>query len=136
MRFKRFWPAYGFLAAAVLGGVFLGFGGVVVVPMIAMLVIGPAYLVQQRVRRRRGVAPSGRGLDRDADEAMTRFAAVYLQAVGRSRLVRVCVYAGNIALVAGLWVFAGSGWALASVGLWLALTALAVIQGRLRSQRR
>lgn len=122
MNLRRYWPGVILFVALVIGAILGGVGGAVVTPTVAVLVVGPAYLIQQRVRRRRGgAAPSGRGLGRDADEVMTAIASMYLRALNRSWRVRFAVYAGGVALVVLIWVVAGRGWAVAWLGISAAL---------------
>src|SRR5216684_3064174 len=61
MNLRRYWPGLVLFVTLVIGAIVGGVGGAVVTSTIAMLVVGPGYLIQQRVRRRRGgAAPSGR----------------------------------------------------------------------------
>jgi hypothetical protein len=123
MNLRRYWPGLVLFVTLVIGAIAGGVGGAVVTSTIAMLVVGPGYLIQQRVRRRRGgAAPSGRGLGRDADEVMTAIALTYLGALNKSRRVRFAVYSGGVALVALCWVVAGRDWAVAWVVVSLTLT--------------
>ena len=123
MNLSRYWPGLVLFVTLVVGGIVGGVGGAVVSTTVAMLFVGPAYLIQQRVRRARGgAAPAGRALGRDADEVMTGIAQAYLGAMNRSRGVRIAVYVGGVVLVAVTWVVAGQGWAVAWIGVSLALT--------------
>ena len=53
MNIRRYWPGYALLLTA--GAVAGGIGGATVAPTLALLVVGPGCLLQQRVRRRGGV---------------------------------------------------------------------------------
>jgi hypothetical protein len=130
MNLRRYWPGYALLVAALMGAIAGGTGGAVVVATLALLAIGPSYLVQKRLQRRNGIAPSGRGLDRGADEAMTALVTGYLLALNRSPRVRAAVYVGGVALVALMWLIAGPGWALAPVGWAVVLTVVAAARRR------
>ena len=64
-----------------------GVGGGVVIAMFALLVVGPAYCRSAVTPGKHGLVPSGRGLARDADEALTIAAASYLH-LRSSRVIR------------------------------------------------
>lgn len=136
MNLRRSWPGLVLFATLVAGAIAGGAGGAVVTTTVAMLVVGPAYLIQQRMRRRRGgVSPSGRGLDRDADEVMTGIALTYLGALSRSWRLQLAVHAGGVAFVACAWVVAGRGWAVAWIGVSLAVTLMSFAWAQLTQRR-
>jgi hypothetical protein len=124
--FRRYWPGYALLLAALLGAFAGGVGGAVVAPMAAVLIVGPGYLLQRRLQRRRGHMPTGRGLDRDADTAMNALATGYLVAMNRNWRLRAAVYGGGIALVSLMWIAAGRGWALALIGVTVVVTVVSI----------
>jgi len=135
MNVSRYWPGYALLLTAAVGATFGGVGGAVVVPMLALLVVGPGYLIQQRVRRRRGAMPSGGGLDRDADEALNELTLSYLKLVNRSRLVRLGVCAVDVLSVAVIWVVGGPGWAIAVIAFSVLMAALNIARWQHRRFR-
>jgi hypothetical protein len=132
MNVRRYWPGYALLLTAAVGAIAGGIGGAVVTLTLALLVVGPGYLIQERVRRRHGAAPSGRGLDREANEALDALALRYLTLVNRSRLVRLGVFAGSTLLVAVIWVVFGRGWAIAAVGYSVLTAAVSIVRVQFR----
>lgn len=110
MNLARDWPIYALGLLAVVGGVAGGasggisdaVGGATLVALLGMLVVGPAYLIQQRARRRRGAPAPGGLLGRDANEAITSLTIAELRLVDRHR---VASYALTIGVGVGVFLF-------------------------------
>ena len=134
-RLSSWWPGLALVAAFAAGVVWLGIGGGVVGSMLALLVVGPAYLIQNTIRRRRGHDVSGRGLHRDAGEIMDRFAHGYLQVVRGHRSVRLAQVMLSVGILTGLWVVAGPGWAVATMVAYVLTWVIAYAAAR-RARRR
>jgi 1,4-dihydroxy-2-naphthoate octaprenyltransferase len=117
------WPGLLVVAAFLVGIGFAGFGAGVVTAMLAVLVAGPAFLLQRRRRRQRGFAPSGRGLDRDANEAMAALALAELRLMNRHRSARLGAFAVTGGILGAMWLVAGRSWVLAVLVLWGLVTA-------------
>ena len=113
-RVRSWWPGLALVVACVVGLAWKGIGGAVVGVMLALLVVGPAYLIQNGIRRRRGHAASGRGLHRDADEVMDRFASGYLRVLRRRRGAQLAALMVTAGMLTALWVVAGAAWVLAT----------------------
>jgi hypothetical protein len=88
----RYWPPVALVTAFVVGAVLSGVGGGVLALTLAVLVVGPGYLIQQQIRRRGSVPSSGHRLERDADEftagVADRYRPVRLKRQQRSALLR------------------------------------------------
>jgi hypothetical protein len=102
MNLAQYWPGYVLGLLAVAGGIAGGLGAAVGAPVVGTLVVGPAYLIQQRVRRRRGAPPPGGLLGRDADEVLTSLTLAELRLIQRHR---VGISALTIAVTTGAFVF-------------------------------
>ena len=131
LNLSRDWPGLilgllavvGGIAGAVFGGFGYAVGWAVVTPMLGILVVGPAWLIQQRVRRRRGTAPSGGLLTRDADEVMTALAMAELRLIQRHR---VAAYVLTIVVFGGGFVFI---WRMSSLTLAIILVGVPIAWG-------
>lgn len=135
MRLARYWPGYVLLLFAVVGGIAYGFGGAVSAPVVGMLVVGPGYLIQQRLRRRRGASPSGRRLGREADDVFGVFVQRYL-ASKRAHPIRweVIEVVYGAAMVTAIWLVLGGTVGFVFAVLWgvLMLLGLVIVVARLR----
>ena len=127
MNLARDWPIYALGLLAVVGGVAGGasggisdaLGGAALVALLGMLVVGPAYLIQQRARRRRGAPAPGGLLGRDANEAITSLTIAELRLVDRHRVA-------SYALTIGVGVGVGVG---VFLFLWRTFSLTAAIVG-------
>ena len=120
------WPGLVVVIAFLAGFGVGGFGLGVLMAFLSVLVAGPAYLLQTRRRRRRGIAPSGRGFDRDANEAITALAAAELRLFNRYRSLRLGTLVLSSGMVVALWIVAGRGWALAVLVVWGLATLVSI----------
>jgi len=133
----RYWRAYAAGLLAVVAGIAGGPGAALGAFLLAVgLIGGPAYLVQQHLRGRRGVPPSNVVLGRDVEEALTSAVAAELRFIQRHR---VGAYALTIALGGGVFVFVWRTMSLTAavvlavlVGLPMAIGPAASIMGVLR----
>jgi hypothetical protein len=115
MQLARYWPGYVLGLLAVAGGIAGGLGVAVGAPIVGVLGVGPAYLIQQRVRRRRGAPPPGGLLGRDANEVLTSLTIAELRLIQRHP---VGAYALTIAFTTGAFVFF---WRMSSLTVAIAL---------------
>jgi hypothetical protein len=127
MNLGRYWPGYVLGLLTVLSASVYGFGAALVTPFIGMLIVGPAYLIQQRLRRRRGTASPSGFLGREADDVFGMVARRYL-ASKRAHPIRWqvidLVYGGS--MVAAIWILLGATVGLVFAVGWGVLTLLGV----------
>lgn len=128
----RYWPPVALVTAFVVGAARGGVGGAVLAVTLAVLVVGPGYLIQQRVRRRRGTIPSGHGIDRDADDFFAGVAHRYLRVMRRHPALPILVAAIEVGGLAAIWLLLGRGWA----EFVLVLTAVTFVATMARTRRR
>jgi len=103
MEFGRYWVLYVAGLLAVIAGIAGGPGAALGAFLLGVgLIGGPAYLIQQHLRRRRGTPPSNVLLGRDVDAALTAAVAAELRLIQRHR---VAAYVLTIALFVGVFVF-------------------------------
>src|SRR5690242_8560541 len=133
MRVSRYWPGYVLALLAVGGGVAGGLRGALGAPILGMLLVGPGYLLQQHVRRRRGAASSDGLLGRElrADELVGHLARHWL-----GYLWLLLAIVGCIAGAVGGGVSGAVGGAAAGVFLGILVVGPAyLIQQRVRRRR-
>jgi hypothetical protein len=139
MNLGRYWPGYVLGLLAVVGGIAYGFGAAVGALFVGVVLVGPGYLIQQRVRRRRGNPPSGGLLGRDADELLHSLAGRYLTSRRahplRWQLIDLVEGAVVVALV---WIVGGRTVGIAFAIVWglLMLLSLFSLVARWRAARR
>lgn len=126
----RRWPLAALLLAFIVGATLAGVGGGVLSATLAVLLVGPSYLIQQRLRRRRGLAPTGRGLDVEADAFFHRVAIAELRAMRRHPLLPLLVLVAEIGALAVVWILLGSGWALSVIVVAMVMTGVAFVRRR------
>jgi hypothetical protein len=108
------WPLAGVLLTFLIGVAVAGHGGGVVSGMLSILVFGPAYLFQNRVRRRRGTLPvQPAETPQEKAEADARF----LRLTAVSQVIIAVILVAAVAAGRGSWL-SGAGWT-----AWLLLSA-------------
>jgi hypothetical protein len=100
------WPLVGVLLTFLVGLAVAGFGWGVVGGMLSILVFGPAYLIQNSVRRRRGTLPPP---PTETPEEKAQADARFLRFSAISSLAIAVVAISVVAVGRGNWL-PGSGW--------------------------
>lgn len=129
-RALRHWPAVALLLAFFVGLGFAGVGGGVLATTLAVLLVGPAFLIQKRIQRRRGLTPSGRGLDVEADAFFERMARAEVNGMRRHPLLGWLMLVAEVGGLAAVWLLLGQGWALSVIVATALLTCAAYARRR------
>lgn len=127
------WPVLLILAAFLVGLVARGFFGGVLLAMFSLPIAGLGYIIQSRFRRRRGVAASGRWLDRDANDAVDAAILAVPRVITHYRSARLAVLAVSCAVIAFWWLVAGRWWGLTA--LVLMVPGMARVSGAFKRRR-
>lgn len=118
MNLVRYWPVYVAGLLAVIAGIAGGPGAALGAFLLGVgLIGGPAYLIQQHLRRRRGTPPSNVLLGRDVDATLTSALAAEVRSIQPHR---VGAYA-TVALFAGVFLFV---WRTMSLNVAIVLVSL------------